>query len=954
MRSRFLVTGATGFIGSRFASLAVERGHEVRTLSRSDWSEEPAVLVSQRYFGTFPDRIPAEALHGVEGVVHCAAVSEPGDRASYAVNVDGTLNLARMAIAAGIKSFIFLSSRSAQPDAVSAYGRSKYAAEQALLALDGINVVILRPDLTCGPGRGGLFQRMCSLVEQLPFLPLPGGGRHIVQPIHVDDLCEAIFTCAARSAELAGSVLCLGDETGVSLAEFLQAIAVARLGRRKLGLYIPLWPVKLALKMAESLHLSLPIHSGNLAGMEVTRRIETGADMVLLGLRLRSIDGTLKKNGVPLGSGKLLGFDRRAVRGLIIGAGRAGLVHAITASRLPGIDLKGLVDSKRRALNLLQGIGLQTPSYASLDEALSHVEVDAAVIAVPPSSHLSLARACLGKKLHVLIEKPVAVLPSQLAEYRRLPVQFPDVAIQAGYLMPRNPQVSLCIERLKAGEYGKVTGFMGFTLISLIQQHEPRRWEVKKDISGGGVLISAGGHVLSMIHAAWGEPVSIESQSLKLHSTEVEDSMMSTFAYPDFTGMHFCSWSIREFPRQENKLVIWTDCGQLTLTGSVGVFIKKGGEVDVRHQLDFEVGFNLAPDYAGAGFSTELNDLKSAVRTGKTPPMDIARAVAVEAVLFQIYANAESVKRFLVEQTLVNRVSRDVPAQNLRLEADVRVDIAPAVKRVIDLRDLSPRIVRHYFSGLDGCSGSDEYQVTASQIAGIPPIWLKTARLRVTIPDFYQHMRLLSGGRYIEVLRNMGSRGVLSAGLAALTGIISERGSKFWAVIEGLLAADLARLPRWYNGTVLLHSYVTDLALVLDRRPTLERIMNRCRRLRPHARIGFHTNLASEAVGAGSMWDVQLDEISVLTSPWGRGLRKNISLLRQTGEKPPMLTAEVGLAPAAVHNVAARDPGRWTHGADAILLGAFADKRLAELLKAEKEDAWSEVFPGLKMPEAVL
>ena len=238
-KQRFLVTGVTGFIGSRLAGLAMDRGHQVRTLSRSDWSEEPAVPVGQRYLGRFPSQIPGEALQGVDTVVHLAADTDPGDRSSHAVNVTGTMNLAHMAVAAGAQTFIFISSQSAQPDALSAYGRSKYAAERALLGLDQINVVILRPGLVCGPGNRSLFQRMCALVERLPVLPLLGGGKSVVQPIHVDDLCEAIFQCAARSRELAGSILSLGDEIGLSLAEFLQALARARLGKRKPALHIP-------------------------------------------------------------------------------------------------------------------------------------------------------------------------------------------------------------------------------------------------------------------------------------------------------------------------------------------------------------------------------------------------------------------------------------------------------------------------------------------------------------------------------------------------------------------------------------------------------------------------------------------------------------------------------------------------------------------------------------------
>src|SRR2546422_1418278 len=152
-----LITGASGFIGSRLAALALLRGYSVRTLTRSDWNGSPRVSARQRYFGSLPEQIPAHALRGTEVVVHCAAVAEGDEGRTAAVNVEGTRRLALLAREAGVQTFIFLSSQSARPDALSAYGQTKYAAERALLNLDGLNVVILRPGLVTGAGQRGLF-----------------------------------------------------------------------------------------------------------------------------------------------------------------------------------------------------------------------------------------------------------------------------------------------------------------------------------------------------------------------------------------------------------------------------------------------------------------------------------------------------------------------------------------------------------------------------------------------------------------------------------------------------------------------------------------------------------------------------------------------------------------------------------------------------------------------------
>src|SRR5258705_7338307 len=156
-QTTMLITGATGFIGSRLSALALARGYSVKTLSRSDWDSLPAVPMVQRFFGSFPQQMPAEALQHVDVVVHCAASIEPAERSARAVNVEGTILLAEMARQRGVETLIFLSWGSTRSAGLSTYGKTKYAAENAFLDLDALNVIIFPPGLGTGGGSGRLF-----------------------------------------------------------------------------------------------------------------------------------------------------------------------------------------------------------------------------------------------------------------------------------------------------------------------------------------------------------------------------------------------------------------------------------------------------------------------------------------------------------------------------------------------------------------------------------------------------------------------------------------------------------------------------------------------------------------------------------------------------------------------------------------------------------------------------
>jgi nucleoside-diphosphate-sugar epimerase len=288
-----LITGANGFIGSHLAHAALVYGFVVKALARSIESIPIAIPHEHRYAGNFPDEIPGDALNNTDVVVHCAAFMKNGRKLAQAINVDGTLRLADMALQKKVGTFIFLSSQSAKSDAVSDYGWSKYAAEQALLSQfshSGMNIIIIRPGLVTGPGQQGLYPRLCRTIEKWPVLPLIDGGKQIIQPVHVDDLWRAILSCSHMAVQLNGTVLKLGHPEGATLAEFIQQVSLCRLGHRKATITIPIWPVRVLVGAAERMGLTLPVTSENLKGLTTVDRMDTESDMVRIGLPARSID----------------------------------------------------------------------------------------------------------------------------------------------------------------------------------------------------------------------------------------------------------------------------------------------------------------------------------------------------------------------------------------------------------------------------------------------------------------------------------------------------------------------------------------------------------------------------------------------------------------------------------------------------------------------------------------
>jgi nucleoside-diphosphate-sugar epimerase len=228
-----LITGASGFIGTRFL-----RPGE-RALVRVACNIQNSVI------GNLLDPASlALACNGINCIFHTAgyahAFLQSDPDAHWRINFEGTRNLLEVAGQAGVKRFIFLSSIKAMAEPgdacadeewpgepVTAYGKAKLAAENAVLeagAKYGMHVVNLRLAMVYGRGGLGNLDRMARGIQRGWFPPLPetGNRRSLV---HVDDVV-AVMRLVAERAEANGRTYIVADPQPYSGREIYDAIRI--------------------------------------------------------------------------------------------------------------------------------------------------------------------------------------------------------------------------------------------------------------------------------------------------------------------------------------------------------------------------------------------------------------------------------------------------------------------------------------------------------------------------------------------------------------------------------------------------------------------------------------------------------------------------------------------------------------------------------------------------------
>jgi uncharacterized protein YbjT (DUF2867 family) len=249
-----LVLGASGFIGSHVVEALKRWGFDVARGVRAGHAAVADDAVQVDYLRDHAPEDWLPRLTGLYAVVNAVGILRESGNVSFdAVHVRAPIALFEAAATAGVARIIQISALGADACAVSSYHVSKKRADDALSRVP-VRWTIVQPSLVFG--EHGASASLFTMLAALPVIPVPGDGEQRVQPIHIDDLAEAIVRLLATDVYDRARIAAVGPHA-LTMREFLETLRQAMRLRRAPVLRVPMALVRAAAALGDRLPRAL-------------------------------------------------------------------------------------------------------------------------------------------------------------------------------------------------------------------------------------------------------------------------------------------------------------------------------------------------------------------------------------------------------------------------------------------------------------------------------------------------------------------------------------------------------------------------------------------------------------------------------------------------------------------------------------------------------------------------
>ncbi len=307
----------------------------------------------------------------------------------------------------------------------------------------------------------------------------------------------------------------------------------------------------------------------------------------------------------------------------LLGLGRFGQHYARLLQDMPGVELAAVATRSSETLQRSTDLPAAVLKTTDVGEIMRDISIDCVVIATPPSTHVSLAKAALEAGKHVMLEKPMATNIDE-ARAVRDHVRKSRQTFMVGHQYVYNEYIQHLHEQIRQEKFGKIKCVIWNHLYSGLMRNDV------------GCFRDAGTHALSVLHYLF-DPwniVTVQASGVDVYKPGRDDYATATITFEHGLRANITtSWLV---PERVRTLTVIGEKGQ-ALFDDIATQAKLKYFCQSRGPAPQNTPRVIPSVTAHEPLRNELEHFVQCVRTGETPLTGIANSYGIEQWLDVIY-----------------------------------------------------------------------------------------------------------------------------------------------------------------------------------------------------------------------------------------------------------------------------------------------------------------------------
>ncbi len=328
----------------------------------------------------------------------------------------------------------------------------------------------------------------------------------------------------------------------------------------------------------------------------------------------------------------------------IIGLGKMGLLHAGILNSLPNVKVQAITDTEKFVINFIKKNNDSIQVYSDYKKMVENSKLDFVYITTPVASHIPIASYCASKKIHFFVEKPLGRNIDECSQLYGIVKQNNVLSMVGFYLRYK--------ETFKKAKAMLDSGILGQTknIKSSVYQTQSLAtnsgWRFKKEISGGGVLIDLGSHLIDLLLWFFGRPKTLEASTKSRNSKQVEHTASGKIQFENGLECFFDSSWVRDGYRlQETTIEIEGEYGKMKVNEDYVKINYTNSEKSNQKQDSIFYSQSLYQgvpiDIGGSEYTLEDMDFIECIRNKKQSQLSILSSIDSQCVIDSIYNSAK-------------------------------------------------------------------------------------------------------------------------------------------------------------------------------------------------------------------------------------------------------------------------------------------------------------------------